>query len=541
MPLMKWNSYFATGIPIIDEQHQRLVALVNGSATELSVAYSSNPKRIGELLDELTEYAIYHFQTEAGLFEQYRIDARHLEHHMASHGDFAETVATMRNLYETGQTLSGSELLHFLASWLVFHILGEDQSLARQIKSIQAGKAPEQAYEEADGANHDPAIEALTQALVDLYALMTDQNHHLLEINAELLKTRAHLEDTVKARTRELAHALQTAESANWAKSAFIANLSHEIRTPMNAIVGLTWKLLEDASNPEQQSRLQQVSNATQQLLAIINDLIDISRIESDQLNIEPLDFDLRQVVDHVVANHSGKAAQKGLRFNTKLPARLPALLHGDPVRIGQVMANFVSNAIKFTERGTINLGISLNPLSDQKDGISLHCEVQDSGIGITPEQVIRLFEPFEQADKSTRRRFGGTGLGLAISKRLIEMMQGKIGVESTPGQGSIFWFEIPLTVVISKAQHASPGELNPDNPSTQVNWDAVRQTLERLQDLLAEDDIQSLNLWRDNSALLYPVLGERYLHLEGELTTYNFESALSILLEVIAELPEAR
>lgn len=539
MALMNWNAYFVTGIDIVDLQHQHLVNLINESAPILALSYQKNPEAAGELLNALTEYAVYHFKTEDELMRNFGIDSRHHQHHLEIHGEFARTITHMREFYEQGETVTGGELLSFLANWLVFHILGEDQAMARQIHAIEAGESPSNAYETMAADQNAPAHNALTQALVDLYALTTEQNRHLLEMNQELQEHRDHLEELVNKRTIDLEAARKTAEMANRAKSAFIANLSHEIRTPMNAIVGLTWTLQTETSDPVQKGKLEQVSNSTQQLLGIINDLIDISRIESAQLSLEMLDFDLRQIVDHIIANHAGKARQKGLTFTTQLPEKIPALLHGDPVRIAQIISNFVSNAIKFTAHGRIELHISLQAGSTPEQ-IILHGTVEDSGIGISPAQCKLLFQPFEQLDQSTRRRFGGTGLGLAISQRLAEMMGGKVGVSSQPGQGSVFRFEVPLTTVgistqMEKAQ--SKGLLSED--PAMVDWTVIEAALLGLNRLLAEDDIQSISLWREHAGMLKAAFDEPALQLEEELNHYNFETALLMVQDFLGKLPD--
>lgn len=537
MALMNWNAYFVTGIGIVDSQHQHLVKLINESAPVLALSFKHNPEKAGELLDALIDYAVYHFNSEDDLMRHYAIDPRHYQHHSAVHADFAKRISHMRLLYERGESVSGGELLGFLANWLISHILGEDQNMARQIKAIEAGQSPSESFNSKNGEQNAPSLEALSKALVDLYALMTEQNQHLLELNHELQEHRDHLEELVAQRTADLESARQAAETANRAKSAFIANLSHEIRTPMNAIVGLTWTLQEQSQDPEQKGKLAQVSNSTQQLLSIINDLIDISRLESKQLTLEPLDFSLRQIIDHIVANHAGKARQKKLSFTTALPEEMPALLHGDPLRIAQIISNLVSNAIKFTEQGRIQLKIRLAPGSNPEQTLLLG-SVEDTGIGIPAAQCEQLFQPFEQVDQSTRRRFGGTGLGLAISQRLANLMDGKIGVSSQAGQGSIFWFEIPLTAASStQSSQLLVNEIAETDPSS-LDWKAVELALLGLTHLLAEDDIQSINLWRENAWLLKAALGERAGRLEEELNHYNFEIALAMAEEFLDELP---
>jgi len=269
----------------------------------------------------------------------------------------------------------------------------------------------------------------------------------------ELERYRHHLEELVEARTRELAAATKAAEAASLAKSAFLANMSHEIRTPMNAIIGLTYLARRDNCTPEQEDRLKKVGDAAEHLLSVINNVLDFSKIEAGKLQLEQREFTVPQVLDNIRSMLAQRAAEKDLQVQVQIdPALERRVLHGDAQRIAEVLLNFAGNAIKFTDHGVVTLRAAVGEqLGNQ---LQLRFEVEDSGIGIAPEAQARLFKDFEQADSSTTRRYGGTGLGLAICRRLAELMHGEVGVRSRPGEGSLFWFRVPVGLSVSK-----PGE----------------------------------------------------------------------------------
>ncbi len=268
----------------------------------------------------------------------------------------------------------------------------------------------------------------------------------------ELERYRHHLEELVEARTAALAEATQAAEAASRAKSAFLANMSHEIRTPMNAIIGLTYLVRRDTVEPEQQERLRKVADAAEHLLTVINNVLDFSKIEAGKLELDRTEFTLGQVLDNITSMLTARAAEKQLQLELVIePALAARVLVGDPQRIAEVLLNFVGNAIKFTEQGFVRL--SAHATLDTPRRVELHFDVQDSGIGIAAEAQERLFQDFEQADSSTTRRYGGTGLGLAICRRLAELMHGQVGVESKPGQGSRFWFVVPVEPAVLRPE----------------------------------------------------------------------------------------
>ena len=250
----------------------------------------------------------------------------------------------------------------------------------------------------------------------------------------------------------DLILAKETAEAASRAKSTFLSNMSHELRTPMNAIMGMTHLALHKATDPKQHAYLTKVTQASQHLLDIINDVLDLSRIEADRLTLEQTHFTLGTVLQQTASLTGQKAEEKGVRLRTALaPHAAQLALLGDPLRLGQILLNLTGNAVKFTHQGAIEVRAMV--VEETPADVLLRFEVEDTGIGIAPEAQARLFNAFEQGDGSTTRKYGGTGLGLAISKRLAERMGGCIGVDSVPGQGSTFWF----TVWLDKAVHGAP------------------------------------------------------------------------------------
>ena len=266
------------------------------------------------------------------------------------------------------------------------------------------------------------------------------------QAEAELEHYRHHLESLVQSRTVELADAKDAAEAASRAKSTFLANMSHEIRTPMNAIIGLAHLLKKDITDPKSSGQLLKITDSARHLLNVINDILDLSKIEAGRLALEEREFVPAEVVDQSIAMLEERAHAKGLQLIGQVAADVPPLLRGDSVRLGQALLNFIGNAIKFSERGTIRITISAQPEAAER--VLLRIEVTDQGIGMSAAQQARLFEAFAQADSSTTRKYGGTGLGLAINRHLARMMGGDVGVQSVEGVGSTFWLTASLDVV---------------------------------------------------------------------------------------------
>ena len=281
----------------------------------------------------------------------------------------------------------------------------------------------------------------LTYRNEELIDNLTHAHTQLETVNTDLTDEIDH----VKSMEQELKQARDRAEKMSEAKGEFLANMSHEIRTPMNGVIG-TLQLLEDTElDTSQREYVTTAHKSADALLTILNDILDLSKIEAGKMDIEIIPFDLRELTQELTALYGLKAEQKGIVLRCEIDDTLPTLLRGDPTRIRQILFNLVSNALKFTEQGEIVVRIKVTP--GNEDNIVLRTEVQDTGIGIPAEAQQKLFTEFTQADGSTTRKYGGTGLGLAIVRKLVSLMYGELGVDSTPGEGSCFWFVLPLQV----------------------------------------------------------------------------------------------
>mgnify|MGYP000867982725 FL=1 len=269
---------------------------------------------------------------------------------------------------------------------------------------------------------------------------ITERRH----IAQELMRHRDHLEHEVLQRTAALVETKVAAESASRAKSIFLANMSHELRTPMNGVLGMIDMARRRMADPKGLDQLDKAKLSAERLLGLLNDILDISKIEADRMVFENVPLQISAVVDSLTSTLGHKASEKGLQLAIELyPDLMHQPLKGDPLRLGQILYNLVGNAIKFTEHGTVTL--RAHSVGETIEVVHVRFEVSDTGIGIDSDTQSRLFQSFEQADNSMARKYGGSGLGLAICKRLVQLMGGKIGVVSSPGQGSTFWFVLPF------------------------------------------------------------------------------------------------
>jgi signal transduction histidine kinase/DNA-binding response OmpR family regulator len=355
-----------------------------------------------------------------------------------------------------------------MISRFTMRALGRPLALLQQgITSVREGK-----FEPIQVSSTHDEIEYLGESF----------NQMIAEINASQKEIRRHrdlLEERIRQRTEDLEKAMRTALAASQAKSEFLANMSHELRTPMNGLLGMLEVVLDSPLNVEQKEELEIAQRSAYALLALLNDILDLSKIEAGKMMIESIPYDVRPVLEDCVKSFQARAAQKKIALHFELDPHAPSKVMGDPLRVRQIAANLLSNALKFTERGWVCLRLA--GIESGAGPAKMTIAVSDTGAGIEPDKLTAIFEKFTQADGSITRKYGGTGLGLAISKRLVEMQGGQVHVESKVGKGSTFTVTLPWEAV---AEPAAPSSA----PRAALELARVAPTQVRV--LLVEDNL---------------------------------------------------
>lgn len=438
--IFPWNKNFESGIEVIDTQHKQLVKLLNVLVSHL--AFQSEAPEITKVFDELKAYTAYHFSTEEKIWHEHFRNDSWEELHQKGHADFIAKVLEIKGgeLHKNPDVVI-EEIVSFLTHWLAMHIIESDKRMAKVVLALPSGMSLEEckviANQEMEGATR-----VLIETVMGMYDTLA---HRTIQMTREISR-RIKAEQDLQVTQRELIRLKDEAIAANAAKSTFLANMSHELRTPLNVIMGMINFAQQRMSDPTGYDQLDKAKHAADHLLAVINDILDISKIEANKLSLETTRFNLASVLESTNSMVGYKARAKGLDFVIDAPFELlNQTLLGDPLRLGQILINLTGNAVKFTRKGQVKVIIRELDNSESSSSVAMRFEVKDSGIGVPQEAQTSLFSSFQQADASTTRKYGGTGLGLAICKQLVQLMGGKIGLVSKPDFGSTFWFELEL------------------------------------------------------------------------------------------------
>ena len=438
--ILPWNKNFESGIEVIDTQHKQLVKLLNVLVSHL--AFQSEAPEITKVFDELKAYTAYHFSTEEKIWHEHFRNDSWEELHQKGHADFIAKVLEIKGgeLHKNPDVVI-EEIVSFLTHWLAMHIIESDKRMAKVVLALPSGMSLEEckviANQEMEGATR-----VLIETVMGMYDTLA---HRTIQMTREISR-RIKAEQDLQVTQRELIRLKDEAIAANAAKSTFLANMSHELRTPLNGIMGMINFAQQRMSDPTGYDQLDKAKHAADHLLAVINDILDISKIEANKLSLETTRFNLASVLESTNSMVGYKARAKGLDFVIDAPFELlNQTLLGDPLRLGQILINLTGNAVKFTRKGQVKVIIRELDNSESSSSVAMRFEVKDSGIGVPQEAQTSLFSSFQQADASTTRKYGGTGLGLAICKQLVQLMGGKIGLVSKPDFGSTFWFELEL------------------------------------------------------------------------------------------------
>ena len=356
-----------------------------------------------------------------------------------------------------------------------------------------------------------PINPAVVKARVRMHLTLRSREREVQQLNSEL-------EMRVQERTQALKDALVKAQVAQTTKANLLANMSHEFRTPLNIVLGMCHVVSRQIADPQLVEKIDKISNSGKYLLALLNDILDMARLDANKFQVETMDFHLDKVFDASLGLLRTRAASKGLTLVREVDAGVPLDLHGDPVRLGQIIGNFVSNAIKFSDVGAITVRVRKS--EERGAAVVLRFEVQDYGVGVRREDQARIFAAFEQVDGTLTRAYGGVGIGLTLCKFLAQLMGGSIGVVSQPAQGSTFWVEIPLQRATAPAAHtaASGGA------------DVTYQVAGHLLALLSEDGMAAQAVWQTSRSQLESLLGSHTETFANAIEGFDFACAQYVL-----------
>ena len=366
---------------------------------------------------------------------------------------------------------------------------------------------------------HKPINPTVVKARVKMHLNHQAREREVRQFNAEL-------EQRVQERTQALKDALLKIETAQQARANLLANMSHEFRTPLNIVLGISHLVARQVPDPRVQSQMEKIALSGKSLLSLLNDILDMSRLDANKFQIETMDFDLHTVVEACLGMVRARAHNKGLSLEVQVEPAVPTDLHGDPLRLGQILTNLMSNAVKFSDLGNVTMRIRLSEIRGPQT--VLRFEVVDRGIGIRSEDQGRIFEVFEQGDASIGRAHGGVGIGLTICKLFAQLMGGNVGVISQFGQGSTFWADIPFA-------RGSTRVLQSDG----VDWKKLSQVANHLLALLAEDGLSAQLVWQAQQPLLSKLLGNRTEMFSHAVEGFDFPNAQHILRTAMGSHPE--
>jgi len=427
--------------------------------------------------------------------------------------------------------LIGTLILMAIIGWLAARLSRPVEQLSIFAKHIEEGKEDTDLVVDAQSTEVRQAIASvrkIAKTLIDRKQALEEANRGLeqkvAERTAELEDHKAHLEDLVLARTRELAATKDIAVTANEAKNNLLANMSHELRTPLNHIIGMNSLLKREVTSAKGLERITTISQSSQRLLRLINNLLDTVHAEAAQIQIQGYDFDVAELIGKVRETNATALNDKKFALEESTSADVPLRLHGDIERLAQVLSELVDNAIKFSEEGPVILRTSIR--ANEGSYQVVRFEVEDKGLGIPPEIQADMFNLFVQGDGSSTRKYGGVGLGLQLCKRLTDLMAGEIGFTQQPGKGSLFWLEVPLT-----AGQPKPAETS-HMPAQQ--WSEVEPHVHKLIAQLEEGDFSAQQTWSELSGRVGHLLGDELSLFESSINNYDFDVALPVLSKAV-------